>query len=84
MKSQFKSHFQHQELFWEGNPVLAAPYRYGYLHSSAQCIVSSHKTTSKQNTYTTNCYCFCFLTMKQLNMLATNTATTLYIPTAPT
>lgn len=70
-------------LFQKGGPAYAAPYSYGQLHGSTQCLVSSHETTSKQNTCTTNCYCLWFLTTKQLNILVTNTATIPYISIAP-
>lgn len=53
------------------------------MHGSTQCLVSSHETTSKQNTCTTNCYCLWFLTTKQLNILVTNTATIPYVSIAP-
>lgn len=94
-ESQFKPHFpvsitpntadnqQQQAFLQKGSPVFAAPYRYGYLHGSTQCLVSSHKTTSKWNTCTTNCYCLSFFTTKQLNIFITNTATIPYVSVAP-
>lgn len=61
VESKFKPHLpvtitpnsaeiqQQQIWFQKGSPVFAAPYRYGYLHDSTQCLLPSCETSKQKH-----------------------------------